>query len=509
MKLFLFIFCFSISYVYTQQVSKSIPFGNKTQESGWNLKEIDGDFLISFSTRCKIDEDIPSEFCCAMIRVNKAGEVIWKNLMEFETNNYSRPGGVRSLLIQNDSAVVSGLVKKHDTLFLRLFIINSNGGLLSQKDYYFPFFNWNCGILKIQNGYLIYNILRDTLNPKNVFQVLKLDNEFKIVKELKFGNPKRVGRNGAGVVLADQSVLLSFDEFSLDGLTSDVYVVKLDKDLSLAWEKEIITLPTDVFQSTPIIQQESDSSIYLAYIKSFKKYFDTFNINITIYKFDDSFNSIWVKPYRVRRDIYFYSSFFIGKDNDLHIAGGILKNSAYNTGWIDKLNENGNMIWSKVIIDSSQRDIDQYINDVIQTKDGGYAIAGSIRDTFPNNDPSDSNYNIWFVTLDSSGCFNGDCNDTLILNHKFTTSINNQKLGLIELEKFYPNPAIDHINLSFIDSSLRIIRIYNSLGVQLKSIQLNTTATRIGLEDLIPGSYFVQIIGKTNSSLTIPLKVIR
>lgn len=509
MKFCLFILYFYASCGYTQQVSKSIPFGNKTQEAGWNLKEIEGDFLISFSVRCKVDEDIPSKNCCAMIRVNKLGEVVWKNLMEFETTNYSRPGGVRSLLVQNDSAVISGFVNKHDSLFLRIFIINANGSLLTQKDYYFPFFNWNSGILKVKEGYLIYNVLRDTLNPKNEFQVLLLNHEFRIVKELYLGNPKRIGRNGAGVVLPDQSILLAFEEFSSDGTTSNAHILKLDRNLSVILDKEIISIPIDVFQSTPIIQQHVDSSIYLAYVKSFKKYFDTFNINITVYKYTKNFDSVWAKSYRVSRDIYYYSSFFIGKDDNLYISGGVQRNSAYNNGWFEKLDKNGNTIWHKILIDSSKRDIDQYFNDVVQMKDGEFALTGAIQDTFLNNDPSNFNYNVWFVTLDSLGCFNGDCKDTIILNHSFITSIHNQKLDLSELDKFYPNPARDHFILAFKDSKPRLIEIYNSYGVKVKSLQLNTDVMKVNVNDLPAGEFYVQIIGGAHDSGTIPLKVIR
>lgn len=73
MKICFILVLFSINLTFSQQVSKSIPFGNKTQESGWSIRELDGDFIITFSVRCKIDKNVPSEYCCAMIRINKFG----------------------------------------------------------------------------------------------------------------------------------------------------------------------------------------------------------------------------------------------------------------------------------------------------------------------------------------------------------------------------------------------------------------------------------------------------
>lgn len=393
-------------------------------------------------------------------------------------------------------------------MFLRLFIADGTGQLLSQKDFFIPFFLWNSGILKVENGYLIYNILKDSINPSNDYQLLLLDPAFKIVKEIKFGKADRIGRDGSATILSDQSILLAFEEWHLNGVERNIRIAKIDKDLSLIWEKEMFMQPDGSYYEDPMIRQSSDSNVYIAYLKTFKRYIDTFNINCTLYKVNNLFDSLWAKTFRVQGDIYNLISFFLGMTDNLYIAGGITKNSGGNYGWFNKMDKSGNVIWNRVLYDPSKKYIDQYFYDAIQTGDGGFAFTGSIKDTFQNNDPTDTNFNIWFVTLDTNGCFNGDCSDTLILNENFTNTINQNQLVLKEIVSFYPNPARDYVDISFIDSSPHVINFYNSEGFSIKTLRVNSEFIEVDLKDLSSGSYYVSIIGKNNHVIKIPFQVI-
>lgn len=107
-----------------QQVTVSIPFSDKTHEYGWNISQIGDDFIITTAVPCNVFEPGTQQACCAMVRVNRNGEVIWKKLMEYKNAYLSRPGFPSPFVVRNDSFIVSGIVNKNDTTFLRLFVVH-------------------------------------------------------------------------------------------------------------------------------------------------------------------------------------------------------------------------------------------------------------------------------------------------------------------------------------------------------------------------------------------------
>ena len=86
-------------------------------------------------------------------------------------------------------------------------------------------------------------------------------------------------------------------------------------------------------------------------------------------------------------------------------------------------------------------------------------------------------------------------------NSNIITSTNNSLDSNI---KVYPNPTASYVNISTNTMSVDEIKIYNSNGVQVNKIELNSNSknTQIDLSSLDRGVYLVQIIGQNGKMLT-------
>jgi len=59
--------------------------------------------------------------------------------------------------------------------------------------------------------------------------------------------------------------------------------------------------------------------------------------------------------------------------------------------------------------------------------------------------------------------------------------------------KIYPNPSTDNVTITLKNSDKAIIRLFNVLGQEVKSVVLNDLQTTFNVSDLNPGIYFVKI----------------
>ncbi len=81
------------------------------------------------------------------------------------------------------------------------------------------------------------------------------------------------------------------------------------------------------------------------------------------------------------------------------IDGDVSDNHGGNDAWVIKMDASGNIEWQKCFGGSS----DEFANSIIQTSDGGYAITGF---TYSNNGDVSGNHgnrDVWVVKLSSSG----------------------------------------------------------------------------------------------------------
>jgi hypothetical protein len=196
--------------------------------------------------------------------------------------------------------------------------------------------------------------------------VVKLDANGKLQWTKTIGGPER----DAGFSL----IQTSDGGYAIAGYTSsfgageaDVYVVKLDANGNLQWTKTIGGKKEDVGSS---LIQTSDGGYAIA---GYTISFGAGEADVYVVKLDANGNLQWTKTIG-GPTIEAGSSLIQTSDGGYAIAGST---TSFGAGWADvyvvKLDANGNLQWTKTIGGPK----DDRGTSLIRTSDGGYAIAGT------------------------------------------------------------------------------------------------------------------------------------
>ncbi len=207
-----------------------------------------------------------------------------------------------------------------------------------------------------------------------------------------------------GFITAGYSWSVNGDVTGNHGL-SDYWIVKLDDAGNVLWEKAFGGSENDVAWA---MEQTADSGfIIVGYSRSADGDIPV-NKGLTDYcimKLDASGNLTWQRSFGGSEDDWAYA---VQQTTDLgFIVAGFSKSSdgdvTVNQGdwdyWIVRLDVNGNMMWQKSVGGSDEDEA--YA--VIQTPDGGFAVAGGSDsdDGDVSGNHGDDDY--WIVRLDSMG----------------------------------------------------------------------------------------------------------
>lgn len=68
----------------------------------------------------------------------------------------------------------------------------------------------------------------------------------------------------------------------------------------------------------------------------------------------------------------------------------------------------------------------------------------------------------------------------------------------------YPNPAIKFFKVAMTDEGIESVEVYNSLGVKVLKVNAVELTSKISVEHLKSGRYYVKVIGDETSQI-IPL----
>jgi hypothetical protein len=164
--------------------------------------------------------------------------------------------------------------------------------------------------------------------------------------------------------------------YAITGLTKsfsagghDVYVVKLDANGNLQWTKTIGGPESEEGNS---LIQTSDGGYAIA---GFTKSFGTGELDVYLVKLDANGNLQWTKTIGGKKEDV-GTSIIQTSDGGYAIAGSTRSFGAGEWDvYLVKLDANGNLQWTKTI-GGKKEDVG---TSLIQTSDGGYAIAGSTR----------------------------------------------------------------------------------------------------------------------------------
>ena len=167
----------------------------------------------------------------------------------------------------------------------------------------------------------------------------------------------------------------------------DVRVAKLNKRGNLEWDKTFGGSENDETHS--IVQTEDGGYVATGFTVSE----DTGDRDIWIIKLDKEGNKVWDRTFGGTSEDW-ANSIIQDKNGNYIVAGWTKSMGAGKTDvWIVKLDKRGNLIWDKTFGGSENDEA----HSIIQTNDGGYAIAGWTKSKGTGNS------DVWVIKLDENG----------------------------------------------------------------------------------------------------------
>lgn len=150
-------------------------------------------------------------------------------------------------------------------------------------------------------------------------------------------------------------------------------------------------------------------------------------------------------------------------------------------GFLLTLSPNGDSLSTNLYESDTTETHDNWLNDMVQTSDGGFLGGGSLYA---------QNYNAaWIFKTDANG----------FLDYKTAIpSINNLFI--------YPNPTTDYIHIELPDISNEkyiLYTIYNNIGVEIRSSKISNGNSQLKIEtkNLSSGIYYIHITSETAVSI--------
>ncbi|HRI02029.1 MAG TPA: T9SS type A sorting domain-containing protein [Saprospiraceae bacterium] len=481
---------FQFQNLYCQDNWSKIYDINRDSDSGWKILDIDDYYYIMSSNLC----DGQSNFCTGLLKIDKKGNVIWK--MELDSIS---PTTHDACFTTDENFLY--LVLSYNYLPLsnfRLIKFDLNGKLIKEKQYpVYPVIRFGRNINYYNNKlYVNLSFWHDyKKHGADSSQVWTFDTEFNELT--KFTHTENYFREE--LFNYDRCQDGNFYSTKICGNLDWRGFAKLYKFDSLGeiiWDRILNDTLDDMYFQHPDFSITKDSGCVVNWMQQRDYRFrDTAEFSSKIVKYDKNGNLQWTLPFYGKRDKNIFGT-FVTKNGDIIICGndhnpGIInKEQHYITGWLVRVSPEGLVKWDRRISEyRSLRSI--RFHSGIEEEDGDLVICGNIGSI--SEDSTLLSANIYVVRLDSNGCFNGYCDDSLQI---ITAVKEYEKFPDQEkLFTFYPNPIIDH----FILQSIQEIKLntelilYNSEGKFVTNRYISEKKEIIHLNNYPKGKYYYRI----------------
>lgn len=297
-------------------------------------------------------------------------------------------------------------------------------------------------------------------DPHQEFWLIKTDVDGNMLWDRTYGG---AGYDAAySVRQASDSGFILVGTTEIPGSLEDIRLVKTDRDGNLLWEKTYGGLLNDAGMD---LLQTADGG-YLLSGKFQSSLTDP--SDLWVIKTDQFGNHLWEEVFGgLSMDMGYAIS--MGPESGYVIAGMTASFGAGGAdGWLLKIDENGNELWTKTIGTSEN----ERFTDILLTSGGDNILAG-YSGTFDNTDA-------WLV--------------------KVGTDVGIAENSISECEiKIFPNPVVNQCNVYFFlgeQSSVSLV-VYTLQGKMLRSIPLGLCEGKkflsLSLDDLPEGIYCLGI----------------
>jgi hypothetical protein len=229
-----------------------------------------------------------------------------------------------------------------------------------------------------------------SFNTRTAFYCIKIDDQGNVLWEKTYGGTIYDDYPNSITTTNDGNYIIS-GQRQVGGSEWDIYMVKINPDGEVLWEKQYGMGVQDVGGR---LGQLHDHTYIMKRNLSNGQVGSIGFANID--KLDPNGNIIWTKSFpKGERSSLTYIDPFENGDGSIIVHGYYLNNLGNPVGWVMKLDPLGNVMWEKEYY--TRDDLPQYIYDVKPTEDGGYVMCGS---AFP---PDLQIQQAWLLKTDCNG----------------------------------------------------------------------------------------------------------
>jgi hypothetical protein len=450
-----------------------------------------------------------SKGCLGLLRLDASLNHVWsKTYHSNQDENGMQPNGTVMEVI-GDTVYVSVLVFKTGGWGIRMMAFSlTDGTLLYQKDLLPQ--GASSGVLfddmlEKDGDLVIYGQYFYSGNACLYF--IKLDKEFNVLDEKHICDNYLMKRGYDLEILEQGGYVLVYGEEYWAG-TCSLKVARLDEQFNVVYSKELPQTEIDyVFYSSAILPTD-DGGYFLYWHEDLNDSIPTVYPHTTwpfppvVYKLDSLFNIEW--------EHVFASEYEAGAIHAKLDSEGNLLASGYslffythdyftdpthaNDGWGFLMSPEGELLWERSIADSVHQNYGGKLWDVVET-DEGYLFVGDINLVNPTGVPFLNDPDVWLLTLDKDGCWNGNCNQYIVITGDTTSTTDTEETEMTKMKvTAYPNPTSGVLNISCEGCSAnaqRKIDVFDSEGRKVMEAGLFAPKSTINLSRLGNGVYFV------------------
>ncbi len=499
-----FVLIFLICPVFAQEISLFLNYSSDSlYDSGVQIQTLEDDFIIMGSAACPDGGNLFLNNCLGLMRVDQKGKVQWRIVYNGGTDDVFYDFQVKSLVVHEDTVYTVGyLLDDNQIIGLRLAAFDKLGTFLFAKDHL------------ISNEEVFINGMIHANHSLLVFGQRQLGDYQIFLRQFDLG----FNLQQAAEPISSNKLIYKSD---LIEKTSGGYLLIYEEAVAGSQVKAKIRRLNDQFEVTAIqeipegdlgdpgrainVLEAGDGGYVVGWHKDLSYTLgDTFPFPSTIYKLDTSLKIEWeyVFVHNAAKDHLSLTQtesghLFGAGSTDFSSINDIFPDRILD-GWCFLLNEEGQLLWERIIADNSKAPPSGAFRYGIETETG-FVMVGEI-----GLNPLDASLlDVWLLSIDQNGCRKGNCNEFIVINGENPTHSENHAVAGENID-VYPNPTNGELTIICESSYLLAERkavILDAAGKKIMEFGLDAPKSTINLSRLNNGQYFIiHIIGERPGS---------
>ena len=467
------------------------------QEAAHSILAADSGYMIIGATAYSGNEDL---LRIAISRLNQEGDLVQTVYIGDTIRAFYSGVGVLLNTLDNAFAFAGTIYKGGDTADNQAAIFKFNDGLqltwvklYGNKDGLLDTINAGRGLYQTQSGDYLLTGEQYSGGDYNEFYLQKTDAEGNQLwrKTYWFGG---LGSSLNVIATTDGGYAMGgYRYYPGPNVEVDPLVVKTDSLGNLEWYADIGSEYDDAKACVALAQ---DGNILAATIKA-----DSLDLNKLEYKrlhirsFSNSGTELWSKSYG--KSYYFrnISKLRVAQNGNFVVVGTVPDVYPHIVGWIWLFTPDGDSLWYREYELLGGAESMNYLYDVNEAPDGGFAACGVLYPFVPDT----GNMDAWVLKVDSLGCeAPGEC----WVGINVTAPPQPLTVAGGELS-IRPNPATTETHITW-QGEAKLLEVFNASGVRVWQCKLppEQTQYRLNTQAWPHGLYLLRLFMQDGQAIT-------